>query len=382
MTSGTKRPSGAAGTHPGALAARRASRPLDPAGQVDLSHLAGARWAGPLPGFVPPELATLVKEAPEGDAWLHEIKFDGIRTLAGVEDGSVRMYSRNGKDWTDRFPELAGELAVLPVKNALLDGEVVMQLSDGTTSFEKLVEALGPATSPGGRPESGRKGHSDGRLLYYVFDLLCLDGFDLLGVPLEKRRELLRRILARAGEEGRLRFSESLRGDGRTVLEEACRSGLEGVVSKRMATPYRPGVRGTDWVKSKCRRRQEFVIGGFTDPSGARTGFGALLLGVYTPRGLQYIGKVGTGFDEERLASLSRRLREIETVDPPFVAKVPAAAARRKSVHWVRPELVAEVEFMEWTAGGSLRHPSFAGLREDKSPQEVVAEIPAEGQIR
>lgn len=280
------------------------------------------------------------------------------------------MYSRNDKDWTERFQVLADELAGLPIESAMLDGEVVLQLPDGTTSFQELRSVLG-----GGRSEAGHRGGSTGRLLYYVFDLLYLNGFDLLDVPIEERRRLLERMLAQAGETGRVRYSDHIPGDGPAVLEHACEMGLEGVVSKKATTRYRPGVRSPDWVKTKCRHEQEFVIGGYTDPAGTRIGFGALLVGVQGENGLRYVGKVGTGFDEKLLRSLGTRLRGMEIDSPPFAENLPRA---QRGSHWVRPELVAEVAFMEWTPGGSIRHPSFTGLREDKSPADVVAEAAAE----
>jgi bifunctional non-homologous end joining protein LigD len=345
---------------------------LDPAG------LPGARPVAELPRFVQPEMATLVEEAPRGDDWSHEVKFDGYRTLARIENGAVEMRSRNDKDWTGPYQVVADELAALPVRSAMLDGEVVVRLPDGTTSFEELRRVLGRGVAPGrGGADGGAEGASgraaDDRLVYYVFDLLYLDGFELLGAGLEERRALLKRLLAQAGDSTRILFSDAVPGDGPAVLAQACRLGLEGVVSKKASTRYRPGTRGPDWVKSKCRHEQEFVIGGFTDPGGSRPGFGALLLGVHGPGGLRYVSKVGTGFAEGDLRLLAGRLRALEIDHPPFdqdLARMPKAA------HWVRPELLAEVAFMEWTSDGGLRHPSFKGLRDDKTAVEAVAERP------
>lgn len=339
----------------------------------------GARPVAELPLFVQPEMATLVERAPEGDDWLHEVKFDGFRTLARIENGAVEMRSRNDKDWTGPYQVLADELAALPVESAILDGEVVVRLPDGTTSFEELRRVLGRGAA--GHPAGGGdslggaddRAAGDDRLVYYVFDLLYLDGFELLGAGLEQRRALLKRLLAQAGDSTRILFSDDIPGDGPAVLAQACRLGLEGVVSKKTSSRYRPGTRGPDWVKSKCRHEQEFVIGGYTDPSGSRTGFGALLLGIQGPGGLRYVSKVGTGFDEDDLRLLAGRLRALEIDRPPFdqdLARMPTDA------HWVRPELVAEVAFLEWTSDGGLRHPSFKGLREDKTAAEVVAERP------
>jgi bifunctional non-homologous end joining protein LigD len=331
---------------------------------IDPATLPDARPEPQPPRFVAPELATLIKEAPVGDEWLHEIKFDGYRAIARIAHGSATMYSRNDKDWTDRYASIAAELSQLPVTSALLDGEVVVRLADGRTSFQALQRALG---------EEGT-GHGDqpSRLYYCVFDLLHLDGFDLTRVPIEDRKELLRRLLGRV-ESGRILYTDHIVGSGRAVLEQACKMGLEGIVSKRASSPYRPGVRGREWVKTKCKNQQEFIIGGFTEPAGARTGFGALLVGVKSDGGLRYVGKVGTGFDEGVLSSLSERLKVLEVDRPPFTED---AGKARKNSHWVRPELVAEVEFTEWTRDGGIRHPSFKGLREDKPANGVVAEVP------
>jgi bifunctional non-homologous end joining protein LigD len=347
--------------------------PLDPA------KLTGARKAPRVPRFVPPELATLVKQAPRGDDWSHEIKFDGYRAIATIENGVSQIRSRNDKDWTAAYQVLAAELAKLPVKNAIVDGEVVAQSPDGKTSFEALrhvarkVAAAAPRRGgTGGREQAGTLEGVTGRLVYYAFDLLFLDDYDLLDVPLQERRALLRQLLERGQRGGRIRFSDVIAGDGPTVLRQACGLGLEGVVSKRSASHYRPGVRGTEWVKAKCRHEQEFVIGGFTDPRGGREGFGALILGLNGDRGFRYVSKVGTGFDDKLLRDLGRRLRALEIDDPPFDTSLPKDHA---GMHWVRPELVAQVSFLEWTSNGGIRHAVFEGLREDKRATEVFAEV-------
>jgi bifunctional non-homologous end joining protein LigD len=340
---------------------------------LDPSKATGARKVSQVPRFVPPELATLVKRAPRGEQWSHEIKFDGYRALVRIENGSSEIRSRNDKDWTDAYRVLAAELAKLPVENAILDGEVVVRSPDGTTSFEALRHV---ARVPGAddADTARKRAEVTSRLVYYVFDLLFLNGFDLLETPLEERRSLLKRILDKTDGGNRILMSDSIAGDGPTVLAKACGLGLEGVVSKRISSPYRPGVRGTEWVKSKCRHEQEFVIGGFTDPSGTRAGFGALLLGVYGDRGLRYVSKVGTGFDERLLRDLGRRLRALEVAESPFAENLMKDLT---GVHWVKPQLVAQVSFMEWTSSGGLRHATFLGLRDDKPPTEIVAEVPA-----
>ena len=345
----------------------------------DPAKVTGARKVARVPRFVPPELATLVKKAPRGDEWSHEVKFDGYRAIVRIENGVSEIRSRNDKDWTDAYQVLADELAKLPVQNAIVDGEVVVQSPEGKTSFEALrhvARRVGDAAprrgGAGARENVGWREEVTGKLVYYVFDLLFLNGYDLLDVPLEERRALLRQLLGQGTGGSRIRFSDSTPGDGPAVLAEACNLGLEGVVSKRAASRYRPGVRGAEWVKTKCRREQEFVIGGFTDPRGGREGFGALILGVNGDRGLRYVSKVGTGFDDKLLSDLGQQLRALEIDDPPFGENLPKD---HTGMHWVRPKLVAQVSFMEWTSSGGIRHAVFEGLREDKPATEVFAEV-------
>jgi bifunctional non-homologous end joining protein LigD len=311
-----------------------------------------------LPRFVSPQLATLVAEPPEGDDWLHEMKFDGYRILARLERGRARLLSRNAKDWTARLSVVAEAAAHIPADTALLDGEVVVLLPDGTTSFQALQNVLSGA---------GR-----GTLVYMIFDLLHLNGRDLTGLPLEDRKAALRALLeAKKDGDGLLRYSDHVEGSGADVFRQACRLRLEGVVSKRRGAPYRPG-RGHDWLKVKCGRRQEVVIGGFTAPAGSRVGLGALLVGVYEGPRLVFAGKVGTGFSAEDLRALTARLQKLEQRESPFDPPPRIPGAR-----WVKPTLVAEVAFTEWTSDGKMRHPSFQGLREDKSPRGVTREVEA-----
>jgi bifunctional non-homologous end joining protein LigD len=313
------------------------------------------------PVFVPPALATLTVSAPEGDGWLHEMKFDGYRILALVVDGEVRLLSRNGKDWTAALAEVAGAVEALGLRHALVDGEAAVLLPDGTTRFQALQNRMS---------ESG-----PGELVYFVFDLLHLDGYDLRPVALEARKRRLRELLATrpdAARAGIVRYSDHLEGRGAEFFESACRRKLEGIISKRRAAPYRSG-RGLDWLKVKCLLEQEVVIGGMTPPAGSRVGLGALLVGVHDESGrLRYAGKVGTGFTDASLRELRARLGERTAPESPFSDRVPGAG----KVTWARPDLVAQVAFTEWTNDGRMRHPSFRGLRADKPAREVVRERP------
>ena len=320
--------------------------------------IAGAHKAV-LPKFVQPELATLVDRAPAGEAWLHEMKYDGYRILARIEHGRVRLLSRNGRDWTDNFPTVAKALGHLAVDRALLDGEVAVLLDNGTTSFQALQNHL--------------SGLRTGQLTYLVFDLLHLNGLDLTGARLEDRKRLLADLVGPARDAvSPLRYSDHVVGDGPAFFAQACRLGLEGVVSKLRDAPYR-STRTREWLKVKCVKRQEVVIGGYTDPEGSRVGLGALLAGVYEKGRLVYAGKIGTGFTQKTLRELSSRLRPLEREASPFVTP-PAGVGRPR---WVKPDLVAEVRFSEWTDDGRMRHPSFLGLRKDKPAAAVVRERPA-----
>ena len=324
----------------------------------DPDEISGARKAA-LPKFVPPELATLVDRAPEGETWLHEMKYDGYRILARIENGRVRLLSRNGRDWTDNFPTVAKAVERLDAERALLDGEVAVLLENGTTSFQALQNYL--------------SGLRAGQLTYLVFDLLHLNGLDLTGARLEDRKRLLADLLGPVRDAADpLRYSDHVVGDGPAFFAQACRHGLEGIVSKLRDAPYR-SARSREWLKVKCSKRQEVVIGGYTDPEGSRVGLGALLAGVYEKGRLVYAGKIGTGFAEKTLRELTSRLRALERETCPF-APQPAGVGRP---HWVKPELVAEVSFSEWTEDGRMRHPSFLGLRKDKPASSVTRELPA-----
>jgi len=315
------------------------------------------------------QLATLVAEPPAGDAWLHEIKFDGYRMFCQIHADKVRFVSRNGKDWTDRPPSLQSAAAALKVEDAVLDGEVVVLDEKGASRFQLLQNAIGRNPNVGERRTTPRP---DVPLHYYVFDLLFLDGHDLTRAPLEERKAVLQPLL---GDEraGRFQYSEHFVGDGERLLAKACGAQLEGIISKRRAAKYAPG-RGTDWVKSKCKQQQEFVVGGYSDPGGSRSKFGALLLGYYQRGKLTYAGRVGTGFTQQTLRTLHPLLEGLSQKKNPFQTGAEVAAAG--DVHWVRPQLVAQIEFANWTDDGLLRQPSFQGLRDDKPARAVRRERP------
>ena len=319
----------------------------------DLKTLSGARRS-PFPERVRPQLATLVEKPPEGDEWLHEVKFDGYRALCRIEDGKARFYTRQGNDWTDRFASLVAAVEALTVQNALLDGEVAVLLQNGASSFQALQNSL------------TTKGKD---LVYYVFDLLYLNGYDIRRTPLLERKALLASLLRE--EAGPVRFSDHFQGNGKELFETACKHSLEGIISKQANRPYTSG-RSADWLKIKCVKSQEFIVGGFTDPGGSRIGFGALLVGFRENGKLVYAGKVGTGYTERTLKDLLPHLEKLQQPESPFVNPPKGSAVRK--VHWVKPELVAQVEFSEWTRDGILRSPSFQGLREDKKPAEVGRE--------
>jgi len=317
----------------------------------------------PLPKFIQPQLATLVNSVPPGDEWLHEIKFDGYRILCRVENGEARFLTREAQDWTHRFKGLVKVAEELSAHQLFLDGEIVALDANGVNDFQLLQNSL--------------KQNNSANLVYYIFDLLHLDGRDLTSKPLLARKEELRNILPplrRSTTGPALCSSEYWIGRGEELFHKACTMGLEGIVSKRKDEPYRTG-RGKDWLKIKCVKSQEFVIGGFTDPAGSRANLGALLLGVYDNGKFHYAGRVGTGFNSKTLRDLRGRLDRIESNSQSFVN--PPRGADARGVHWVKPDLVCEIAFSGWTSDGLLRHPSFKGLREDKPAGQVKREIAA-----
>jgi bifunctional non-homologous end joining protein LigD len=305
-----------------------------------------------LPQFVAPQLATLVSEPPRHGDWVYEVKHDGYRMLARFEAKEVRLFTRSGKEWTDKLPTLVRALRKTRVKSSWLDGEIVVLRPDGRSDFQRLQNAF----------EAGR----DADIVYYVFDAPYLTGRDMRRLALGERRKRLEKALKPSPQ---VRVSEVLKGDGAQVLEQACKLQLEGLIGKQAGSVYVSG-RTKSWIKLKCRQRQDFVIGGYTAPGGARHGFGALLVGVYDQQGrLEYAGKVGTGFDEKLLQSIARRLAALKKPDAPF-----ANPPGEKGVQWVRPTLVAEVAYSERTKEGILRQASFMGLREDLRAKNVQEE--------
>jgi len=323
--------------------------------QPRAADVPGARRAAQ-PRALEPELCKLASQAPEGAHWLHEIKLDGYRLIALLAGKRVRLLTRGGEDWTARFPRIARALAALESR-AVLDGELVVLDAHGRSDFQRLQNAL-------------RTGELDAH--YVAFDLPWCDGFDLRRSPLVERKRLLAALIARAPKAGSLRYSEHVVGEGAAFLEQACKLGLEGAISKPADAPYSPGKRAA-WIKTKCARRQEFVVLGWTEPTGERRHLGALLVGYHDAQGeLRYAGKVGTGFTQASLRELARRLRPLARERAPLAA-IPRGPGLQR-VHWLKPECVVEVAFTEWTADGRLRHPSFQGVREDKPARAIVRE--------
>ena len=319
--------------------------------------------AGGLPSWVEPELATLTRERFSDPAWVFERKLDGERCLGFADSSGARLMSRSEHEISTTFPEIARALAAQHHGDLIVDGEVVA--FDGPqTRFERLQHRLGVA-------HPGDALLREVPVYYYVFDVLYAEGKDVRPLPLLERKEIL---LSHVDFRDPLRFTEHRERDGEAFFEQACRDGWEGLIAKRADAPYQAG-RGRGWLKFKCLNAQELVIGGYTDPQGSRIGFGALLLGYYSPGGeLVYAGKVGTGFDTSTLRGLHARLAELEQDSSPFHDE---RRPPRRGVHWVRPALVAQIGFTEWTDDGELRHPRFQGLRDDKDPAEVVREVPS-----
>jgi bifunctional non-homologous end joining protein LigD len=306
----------------------------------------------PQPRSVEPMKAVLTDKRFSDPAWIFERKLDGVRCLAFGDGDDVVLKSRTGRTVNGSYPELVEALERDPADDFVVDGEIVA-FKGGVTSFERLQQRM-RARVP---------------VFYYLFDVLHLEGYDTTGLPLRARKSVLRRALA---FDDPVRWLQHRNRDGERLFREACRRGLEGLIAKRRDGRYVQG-RSRDWLKFKCSHEQELVIGGFTAPKGSRTDFGALLVGYYEDGELRYAGKVGTGFDRATLRQLGERLRQLEQDEPPFVDVHPVP----RGTHWVRPELVAQIAFAEWTRDGRLRHPRYLGLRDDKRPEEVVRERPA-----
>jgi len=321
--------------------------------------------AGAVPAALPrtlePQLATLVDAAPAHDEWDYEVKFDGYRILARIDGNTIRLFSRNGRDWTAKLPRQARTLHALGLREAWLDGEVVVMGERGVPDFQALQNAFETA-------------HAE-HIVYYLFDVPFCNGMDLRNVPLRERRALLQRILEAApGDLDRdaVQFSGTFHAAPEDLLASACSMSLEGVIGKRADAPYRAG-RSPAWIKLKCGQRQEFVIGGYSAPKGSRSGFGALLLGVYDNTGtLRYAGRVGSGFNETSLNALHHELSGLAIDSPPFAN--PPMGADARDVQWVKPERVAEIAFAEWTREGIVRQAVFQGLRDDKPARSIVRE--------
>jgi bifunctional non-homologous end joining protein LigD len=338
-------------------AAKRASAGASQRAFPDASKFKGAKKAS-MPDFVEPMLATLASQAPAGDRWLHEIKFDGYRLQARIEAGRVKLLTRSGLDWTKKFGKVVvAALQDLAVGTAIIDGELVVETNSGAPDFSALQADLSEDRSD--------------RFVFYVFDLLYLDGYDLRALPLIERKSLLEQIVAEDG--GTIRYSDHFEESGTKVLRHACRLGLEGTVSKLRDAPYLSG-RGKSWVKSKCSARQEFVIGGYVPSTVSSKAIGSLVLGVYDEAKLHHVGRAGTGFTAAVAKDVFRKLERLRIASNPFDGRLTTEEARQ--VRYVRPELVAEIEFRAWTADGHLRHASFRGLREDKPAREIRREIP------
>lgn len=319
------------------------------------------------PRFIPPMKPRLVETPPTAGDWIYELKFDGIRLIAVKNGGKVNLISRNGNELAARFPEVAEAVRSLPITDCVIDGEVVALDEKGGSSFQ-LLQA---------REMEGRQSP----IYYYVFDLLQVAGKNLTSLPLDRRKALLSRLCEGAADS--IRFSGEIGGDPRALLQEVKRLGLEGVIGKQRRSVYEPDRRSGSWIKLKCVNEQEFVIGGFTPPQGARKYFGALLVGYYENKRLLFAGKVGTGFNTKLLASSHKRFKAEKRDDCPF-ADLPSKQGGQwvqgitptmmRRCEWINPVFVCQVKFAEWTRDGKLRQPVFLGLREDKKSTEVVRE--------
>ncbi len=307
-----------------------------------------------MPAFIEPCLATLAAEPPGSAQWAHEIKFDGYRLQARIDNGKVQLLTRSGLDWSEKFGGLAKALLTLQVTSAIVDGEVVVEDERGASSFIELVSDL--------------KARRSGRMVFFAFDLLYLNDADTRSLPLADRKALLKRLLPRR-KKGPVRFSDHVQGNGASMLAEACKLGLEGIISKRLDKPYRSG-RGVDWLKAKCIQTDEFVVAGYLNSNAVKDAVGALAVGFYDGKRLIYAGRVGTGFNRRVAGDLWQQLSKLRKETSPFETPVDAAQAR--GVVWVKPTLVAQIEYRAWTRDGVLRRASFKALRADKRASHVT----------
>lgn len=333
---------------------------------VDLEKLPAAKFQ-----FVEPMKCKLVETAPRGEPWIYEIKFDGFRALALKDGKTVQLLSRSNKNLGDRFPEVVDAIAKLPIETGILDGEIVALDEQGRSSFQLLQMANMP-------------GQQRAPLCFYAFDLLTLEGKDLKGLSLRERKQVLQRLISTDND--LVRFSASIEGDPKKLLEEIKRRGLEGIIAKNLESKYEVGQRSGCWKKIKVINTQEFVIGGYTEPKGSRDFFGALLVGYYEGEKFIFVSKVGTGFNQALLGALHKQFEKNQRDDCPFV-NLPEkrvgrfgqgiTRAEMQRCKWVEPRLVCQISFTEWTRDNHLRHPVFLGLREDKKAAEVRKEMPA-----
>ena len=333
--------------------ARKTANKIEPVGVL-----------APMPRVLSPQLATLTAEIPRSGEWLFEIKLDGYRVMARFEQGKPALMTRRGHDWSAKMPELVKELSALGIESGWLDGEIVVLREDGVPDFNALQNAFDQKSSGG--------------IVYFLFDVPYFNGHDLRSLPLRERRTFLEAFLKDKITD-HIRLSEVFDADPASILQSACRMGLEGIIAKRATAPY-ISRRTDDWLKLKCKKRQEFVIAAYADRAGTTRQVGSLVLGVYDSGKLIPAGSVGTGFDSEQASALKTKLAKLAQKECPFPDGPPKpgrwSRRERGSERWVKPSLVAEVEFAEWTPEGHVRHASFVSLRTDKDPKTISRELP------